>query len=53
MLIRIRRGWELPERIATPEALVMNRRGALKTAGVAALAGVLAGCDRGQQAQAQ
>jgi sulfoxide reductase catalytic subunit YedY len=51
MLIKIKRGWELPERIATPEALVMNRRAALKTAGVAALAGVLAGCDRGQQEQ--
>jgi sulfoxide reductase catalytic subunit YedY len=51
MLIRTRRSWELPERIATPEALVMNRRGMLKTAGVMAAAGVLAGCDRGNVAQ--
>ena len=28
MLIRIRRGWELPESAATPEAVVMGRRGA-------------------------
>jgi sulfoxide reductase catalytic subunit YedY len=51
MLIRTRRSWELPERIATPEALVMNRRGMLKAAGVMAAAGVLAGCDRGNVAQ--
>ena len=29
MLIRIRRGWELPESAATPEAAVLGRRGAL------------------------
>ncbi|MBP0443907.1 protein-methionine-sulfoxide reductase catalytic subunit MsrP [Roseomonas sp. SSH11] len=29
MLIRIRRGWELPESAATPEAVVMGRRAAL------------------------
>lgn len=32
MLIRIPRGWEIPERAATPEALVFGRRAALKTA---------------------
>ncbi|MCR0981407.1 protein-methionine-sulfoxide reductase catalytic subunit MsrP [Roseomonas populi] len=37
MLIRIRRGWELPESAATPEALVMGRRAALGAG--AALAG--------------
>jgi len=30
MLIRIPRGWEIPERSATPEALVFGRRAALK-----------------------
>jgi sulfoxide reductase catalytic subunit YedY len=46
MLIRNRPSWELPERIATPEALVMNRRHLLRTAGAIAAAGALAGCDR-------
>ena len=44
MLIKIRRSWEIPERIATPEALVMNRRGVLKGAGVIAAAGALSSC---------
>jgi sulfoxide reductase catalytic subunit YedY len=46
MLIRNKPSWELPERIAAPEALVMNRRNLLRTAGVMAAAGVLTGCDR-------
>jgi sulfoxide reductase catalytic subunit YedY len=33
------RGWELPERLVTPEALVMSRRAALAGAGSLALAG--------------
>jgi sulfoxide reductase catalytic subunit YedY len=44
MLIKIRRSWEIPERMATPEALVMNRRGVLKSAGVIAAAGALSSC---------
>lgn len=36
MRIVQRRGWEIPERLVTPEALVLHRRGAL--AGAAALA---------------
>ena len=44
MLIKIKRSWELPERIATPEALVFNRRGLLKGAGALALSGALANC---------
>jgi sulfoxide reductase catalytic subunit YedY len=44
MLIKVRRSWEIPERIATPEALVMNRRALLKTAGVLAIAGAAASC---------
>ena len=42
MLIRRRRGWEIPEREATPEALFLGRRGflgALATAGGAVLTG--------------
>jgi len=47
MLIKIRRGWEIPERLVTPEELVMNRRNVLRGAGAIALAGALAGCDKG------
>src|SRR5262252_4676983 len=32
-----RRGWEIPERLATPEHLVFNRRAMLAAAGAAAL----------------
>jgi methionine sulfoxide reductase catalytic subunit len=39
MHILRRRGWELPERLVTPEALVMGRRAALAGAGSLALAG--------------
>jgi sulfoxide reductase catalytic subunit YedY len=38
-----RRGWQLPEREATPEALFLNRRGFLRTLGLGA-AGFLARC---------
>jgi len=38
MRVLRRRGWELPERLVTPEALVMNRRGLLAGAGAVALA---------------
>src|SRR5690349_6963855 len=44
MFIRKRRGWEIPESMATPEALVFNRRGLLKTVGAAALVAGIAGC---------
>jgi sulfoxide reductase catalytic subunit YedY len=39
MLIRTRRGWEIPERLATPQSVVMGRRAAVAgaAAGVAAL----------------
>ena len=39
MLVKVRRGWELPERITTPEALFCNRRQLLK--GMGAIGGVL------------
>ena len=38
MRVPRRRGWELPERLVTPEALVMRRRGLLAGAGAVALA---------------
>ena len=38
MHILRRRGWELPERLATPEGLVLGRRAALAGAGSIALA---------------
>ncbi|MFH5926939.1 protein-methionine-sulfoxide reductase catalytic subunit MsrP [Roseomonas xinghualingensis] len=41
MLIRVRRGWELPESAATPEAVVMGRRAAL-AAGAALAGGAIA-----------
>ncbi|NOG73265.1 protein-methionine-sulfoxide reductase catalytic subunit MsrP [Roseicella sp. DB1501] len=40
MLIRIPRGWELPERSATPESLVFGRRAALQAATGLAAAGL-------------
>jgi len=43
MLIRIPRGWELPERDVTPEALVFGRRNALKAAAGLGLSGAIAG----------
>ncbi|WP_341703127.1 protein-methionine-sulfoxide reductase catalytic subunit MsrP [Ferrovibrio sp.] len=38
MLIRIRRGWEIPEAQATPEAVFLNRRGLLLGLGAAGIA---------------
>jgi len=51
MLIKIRRSWEIPERMATPEALVFNRRGLLKGAGALALTGALANCGPASDTQ--
>ena len=48
MLIRIRRGWELPEGAATPESAVLGRRGAL-----GAGAGLIAGAALARPAAAQ
>ena len=41
--IRRRRGWEIPEREATPEEVFLNRRRFLRSAGLAGL-GLAAGC---------
>lgn len=43
MLIRVRRGWEIPERLATPEELAFGRRAVLKSAAGALLGAGLAG----------
>lgn len=49
-LIRIPRGWEIPERLATPEAVYLNRRRFLKELGTAGLGltglALAAGADR-------
>ncbi len=44
--IRIRKGWEIPEREATPEAVYQDRRSFLKAMGFTGLGafGLLAGC---------
>ena len=36
MLIRKKRGWEIPERDVTPESVVLNRRQILRGLGLAA-----------------
>ena len=50
MLVRRRRGWEIPEREATPESVFMDRRRFLASA-AAASGLVLAGCERGLGAE--
>ena len=56
MLIRRRRGWEIPESQATPENIFLNRRQLLKTAAAGSLllggSGLLAACDDMPAAQA-
>ena len=42
MLIKIPRGWEIPEREATPEHVYLNRRTLLKAAGFLTMEGLLA-----------
>jgi hypothetical protein len=53
VLIRIRRGWEIPERLATPEDAYLNRRKFLQGLGISGLGamGVLAGCNRQVESQ--
>ena len=45
MLIKRRRGWEIPESLVTPEEFVFNRRKMLKAAGAVAAVGVLSACE--------
>jgi sulfoxide reductase catalytic subunit YedY len=55
MLIKRRRGWELPESAATPEAVYRDRRRFLKTAAAGSVllgaGGLLAACDEPAQAE--
>ena len=55
MLIRIKRGWQIPERLATPEDVYGNRRKFLKGLGVTGLGalGALVGYDRHAESQAE
>jgi methionine sulfoxide reductase catalytic subunit len=46
MLIRIPKGWEIPERDATPEHIYLNRRSLLKAAGFAGMEGLLAAAEQ-------
>ena len=50
MLIKVRRGWEIPEREATPEGAYFNRRTLLAGAGVLGLDALLAGTARANTA---
>lgn len=43
MLIKIARGWEMPERLATPEPVFMNRRQLMAAAGAGTIAMALPG----------
>ncbi len=48
MLVRIKRGWEMPERAATPESIYLNRRTLVKglaAGSILGATGLLAGCD--------
>ena len=51
MLIRIRKGWEIPESQATPETIFLDRRRLLKTAAAGSVmlgaGALLAACDDG------
>jgi sulfoxide reductase catalytic subunit YedY len=49
MLIRMRRGWEIPDREATPEALVFGRRTALQAAGAIGAGFAMPGLARAQE----
>src|SRR5271165_3104759 len=50
MLVLRRRGWELPERAATPEQMMFGRRGMLAGAGALAATLALPGPAAAQQA---
>jgi sulfoxide reductase catalytic subunit YedY len=45
LLIKIPRGWEMPEREATPESVYQNRRTILKALGFVGLEGLLAAAE--------
>lgn len=45
MLVKRPKSWELPENLATPEGVFLNRRTLIKGAGALAASSLLAGCD--------
>jgi sulfoxide reductase catalytic subunit YedY len=54
MLTRSRKGWELPESAATPEAVWLSRRRLLKAGGAGVMLATLPGCDEpASEARAQ
>ena len=48
MLIKRKKGWEIPERLATPESIYLNRRQILAAGGFGLAGG---GCCRGVAAR--
>lgn len=53
MFVKRKRGWELPEREATPEHVYFNRRSFLGSTAAIGAAAALFGCEEEQKAQAQ
>ena len=52
MAVRRDRGWELPERDATPPGLYLRRRDVLRAMGVATAALLVPGCGRSEESGA-
>ena len=52
MFIKVKRGWEIPERLATPEHVFFNRRRFLATGAAIGAMTALSACDEKQEAQA-
>ena len=53
MFIKVKRGWEIPERLATPEHVFFNRRKFLVTGAAIGAMTALSACDEKQEAQAE
>jgi len=53
MFIKVKRGWEIPERLATPEHVFFNRRRFLATGAAIGAMTALSACDEKQEAQAE
>ncbi|HKP23265.1 MAG TPA: protein-methionine-sulfoxide reductase catalytic subunit MsrP [Dongiaceae bacterium] len=53
MIIKVKRGWEIPERLATPEHVFFSRRRFLATSAAVGAMSILSACDEKQEAQAE
>src|SRR6185436_8336006 len=53
MFIKVKRGWEIPERLATPEHVFFNRRRFLVTGAAIGAMTALSACEEKQEAQAE